>query len=257
MPIPEPDLALLQLIARGGIVAADHIADRVFRMEAEDLITARRRSDARLHLLVLKGYLEARPITLELSEASSISDVAAVVGKLYFTEAYSVTQKANLDFGVPLPPSLQESFVEHHVKSMEAIWRVELTYRLRGYQIAGWKTESDLIRDSFKGRVFRDLRPRQESANAAQLVLDLAGSDDAGDEGGEALAMFPDAVLAVVPPGSRTIETINIEYVSRHYTDQMIAEKAAAFSGTTVWAADTAATASRVERITGAEALLV
>ena len=75
--------------------------------------------------------------------------------------------------------------------------------------------------------------------------------------GGEILAMYPDAVLAVVPPDGGPAEAINIEYVSRHYSDQMIAEKAKAFSGITVWAADTASTAARIARITGAEALLV
>ena len=53
---------------------------------------------------------------------------------------------------------------------------------------------------------------------------------------------------------------MDIEYVSRSYTDKMIEEKRDAFTGTrTVWAcpSDSPATVERVEAITGEEALTV
>jgi hypothetical protein len=261
MPFADPDIALIQLVARGGVVAADHIADRLFRSEADDLLSARKKSDAALQRLVLKGYLEARPVTLGASKASTVGDVGALVGEQYFTQTYSITQKANLEFNLPLPPTLRENFVEHHVRTMDAIWRVERDYRRRGSSVVGWKTESELIRDNFKGKVFRDLSEgEQQKHNTSQLVESLIGEEvdfGARGKGGEILAKYPDAVLEVVSPETGQVETINVEYVSRHYTDEMIADKAKAFAARTIWAADSASTAARIQRITGTEALLV
>jgi hypothetical protein len=235
MPAANPRIAVIQLVGKAGLILGDHIADRVFRNEAESLLAARPRANAALHRLLLMGYLEARPVAIELTDASSLSDVSRTAGGVAFDQGFTLTQKAALEFNLPLPPTLREPFVTHHVKTLEAIWKVERDLRLRGADLVSWKTESELIRESFRGKKF--------------------GSDDV------IVPKFPDAQILVRASGSSTEpEAINIEYVSSKYTNEMIQEKARAFAGTrTIWAVpgNSPGTAARVERITGMEALPV
>jgi hypothetical protein len=227
-----PEVAILQLVGKAGLLTADHIADRLFKHEAEDLVAAVPRTEAKLHRLLLKGYLEHRTVAYELAGASTPSGAARAVGGVAFDRGYTITQKASQDFNLPLPPTLRESFLTHHVKTMEAIWHVERDYRARGYHVLDWKTESELVRDNFEGKVFRR---------------------------GVIVPKFPDAQITVQAPDG-TSETVNIEYVSRSYTDKMIDEKRSAFAGTkTIWAcpSDSPSTVSRVAALTGEEPLTV
>jgi hypothetical protein len=235
MPAANPRIAVIQLVGKAGLILGDHIVDRVFRNEAEKLLAARPRANAALHKLLLMGYLDARPVAIELTDANSLSDVSRMAGRVVFDQAFTLTRKAALEFNLPLPPTLREPFVTHHVKTLEAIWKIERNLGLHGTEIVSWKTESELIRENFRGKKF--------------------GSDDV------ILPMFPDAQIFVRPSDSgATPVAINIEYVSSKYTNDMIREKARAFAGTrTIWAVpgNSPATATRVERITGTEALLV
>jgi hypothetical protein len=47
---------------------------------------------------------------------------------------------------------------------------------------------------------------------------------------------------------------VNVEYVTKSYTPAMIAAKASAFRGATVWAVDSHATAAKVASVAGASA---
>ncbi len=76
MPAANARIAILQLVAKAGLVLGDHVADRVFRADAEDLLAARPRADAALRRLVLMGYLDVRPVAIELTEAASRSTLS-------------------------------------------------------------------------------------------------------------------------------------------------------------------------------------
>ena len=158
-----PEVLVLQLVAKAGLVTADIVADRLFRREAEELIRARPRTDARLHRMVLKGYLESRAIAYQATNPTEITKVAGRVAGVAFDQAFTLTQKASLEFNLPLPPTLHESFITHHVKTMEAIWQVERSYRARGYEVLSWETESELVREHFHGKVFRRVRSSRSS----------------------------------------------------------------------------------------------
>jgi len=227
-----PEFEILQLVGKAGLITADHVADRLFRKEAEQLVAAIPRTEAKLHRLVLKGYLEHRTIAYDLADAKTPAGVLQAVAGVAFDRGYTLTQKATRDFNLPLPPTLRESFITHHVKTMEAIWHVERDFRARGYDVVSWKTESELVREQFHGKVFQR---------------------------GIVVPKFPDAQITV-RAADGTTETINIEYVSRSYTDKMISEKREAFAGTrTVWAcaSDSPATTARVQAITGEEPITV
>ena len=236
MLAPNPRIAVLQLVGKAGLVLGDHIVDRVFRDEAESLLAARPRARAALHRLVIMGYLNARHVAVDLTDASSVADVSRTAGRVAFDQAFTLTQKASLEFN-PLPPTLRDALVTHHVKTLDAIWKVERDLQFHGCELVSWKTESELIRESFRGKRF--------------------GIDEI------TLPKFPDAQLLVRArdaDSDAAPEPINIEYVSSKYTDEMIREKARGFAGTrTIWAvpANSACTAARVEQITGTEALLV
>jgi hypothetical protein len=227
----NPKLAVLQLVAKAGLLTADQLADRLFRSEAEDLLRARTRANATLHRLVLAGYLEKRAVAYELAGARTPADVGRSVGGVAFDHAFTVTRKASEELKLAAPVTIRDSFITHQVKTMEAVWQVERSYRLRGYEVVSWKTENELIREQFRGKVF--------------------------DSSGVVIPKFPDAQLVVQGPDGCS-ETVNVEYVSRGYSDKMIAEKREAFGATrTVWAvsAGSPGTAERVRAITGEEPL--
>jgi hypothetical protein len=230
LPREDRRLAILQLVGKSGLMLADHLADRLFRKEAEELIHARPRTDAALHRLILEGYLESRDVAYQLTDASKPADAGRAIAGVGFDQALTLTRKASLEFNLPLPPTLRESFITHHVRTMEAIWNVERDFRARGYDVVSWKTETELMREQFHGQVFKR---------------------------GTVVPMLPDAQLVVRSPDGAE-ETINIEYVSRSYTDKMIREKHGAFGALrTIWAlpASQERLAERVAAITGEEPL--
>lgn len=233
MTVDPFDLLVLQIVARGGIMVQDQITDRIAQENAEQIFGRSRNLEASLKRLQVQGYLELRPVVYSAATASpgNVDDVAIRVGKKVFDRAYYVTQRASGEFNMALPPSVRESFLEHHLKTLDAAHRLERRFRDQGCEILSFKLESDLIRERSSGKVF--------------------------DHRGMALGKFPDAVLTVRHPDGRE-ESINIEYVSSKYTDQMIREKHDQFTGKTAWAASNEETANRVERITGGgEVLLV
>lgn len=225
------DLALVQLVARAGLILGDQVTNRAFRQDPEAFI--RRPPEARLKRLAVQGYLETRPVAFAVSDSSLGNEGESIhrVGKVAFAKAYLVTQKASAELNLALPATPRDPLVTHHLKTLEVLAQLETAHRAKGDTIVEFKMEAQLIREQFKGRVF-------------------------GGPGQQILPKFPDAVLTVQHPDG-SIETINVEYVSSKYTDRMIREKTAAFRGPVVWAASNPETAARVEAITGQEPLIV
>jgi hypothetical protein len=225
------DFALLQLVARAGLILGDQVANRAFRENPEAFI--RRPAEARLKRLAVQGYLETRPVVFAASDSSLGNEKEALlrVGKVTFAKGYLVTQKASDELNLALPETPREPLIAHHVKTLDALERLEHQHRAKGDTIVEFKTEAQLIREEFKGRVF-------------------------GGPGQQIVPKFPDAILIVRHPDG-TNETVNVEYVSSKYTDQMIREKAAAFRGPVAWAVSNSETAARVQAITGEEPMIV
>ncbi|NTX67640.1 hypothetical protein HUA74_44035 [Myxococcus sp. CA051A] len=243
--------AIVEFVARLGLVATDDLVNRFVRNEGEDLFEATSRGDIILKRLALNNYLAMRPVvidglnwatagTVRTGHGPAIDGIFAArkharVGRHYFTRAVYVTPHAAASFNLPLPPTPRERFVEHHLKTVRALLEVEKSLTAQGYRVIAMKGEEALIRESFRAN--------------------LTGRAGQG-ETRKAAEHYPDAQLVVESPeGQRT--TINVEYVTSKYTDKMIASKAAAFSGPTVWAADRPGTARRIESLTGRSALLV
>jgi hypothetical protein len=224
------DLALVQLVARAGLILGDQVANRAFRDDPEAFI--RKSPESRLRRLVAQGYLEARPVVFAASGSLCDGKEAAVrVGRVAFAKAYLVTQKSAAELNLALPTTPRDPLVTHHVKTLEALERLECQVRANGDTVVDFKMEAQLIREQFNGRVFGG--PRQQI-----------------------LPKFPDAVLTVRHPDGST-ETLSVEYVSAKYTSRMIREKAAAFRGAVVWAASNPETAARIEAVTGQEPMIV
>jgi hypothetical protein len=221
-------LQVIHFVANAGLVSMDQVVNHFFRKNGEDMLAARPRARAALKRLMVRGYLNARPIVLGPIDA--VADPSRLVGHHYFTKGLFITQRASADFNIPLPPTLREDLIGHHLKTMDALLRVEESLFEQGYDTLGFKAEAQLLREQFRGRIF----------DGQQNVL----------------PKFPDAQLTVRGPDG-TVSTINVEYVTAKYTNSQIQEKHDAFSGPTVWAADSAATAKRVEAVTGEEPLLV
>jgi hypothetical protein len=148
-----------------------------------------------------------------------------------WTQVVYTTPRAALHFAVPLPPDIRQAFIPHYVRTMDACLQLEKRLESRGFDVRRITGENQLIRESFKGQVFK---------------------------AGRVVPKFPDAQLLVRGPDGRE-ETLNVEYVTRSYTPAMIAAKARAFVGPTVWAVDSHATAAKVAAHAGdsADILLV
>jgi hypothetical protein len=216
----------------------DRIADRFFRDQHETLLDAHPRASVALKQLALKGYLEARPVVLPAIDMMATGKPSRVVADQYFTLLYCLTPRASRHFNVPLPPNLRENFVQHHLRTLDAIVTVEKHYFWStDARVVDFKMESQLVREAFAGHTFGGpaYHPRTE----------------------EARGKFPDAIVTIqTQAGER--EDVRIEYVTRNYTDKMLAEKAAAWTtGRTVWACSEASTARRIEAITGERPLLL
>jgi hypothetical protein len=234
----DTDLLVLQLVAKAGIILADHVTERLYRAQFQDDQSARAASNAALRRLVVRQYVEMRPYAVDITEARTDLEVPVACLRTYFTQSCSVTSKVKRDFNIALPASMPESFVAHHFSTMDALWRAEGQFRQDGYEVVDWMPESALIRASLREKA-QGVRRR----SGAVVQEAVSGK-------------YPDAVLVVRAP-SGIEESVNVEVVSRHYTDEMIRAKKAGFTGRTIWAATDAATALRVQRITGEAPLLV
>jgi len=225
------DVAVIQLVARAGLILGDQVGERAFAGDPE--ASVRRGHDAVLRRLVARGYLETRPVAFAVSGArlDRAPGAAARLGKVAFAKGYLVTRRASEELNLALPAPPREALVDHHVKTLDALARVERRERARGSEVLGFKMEAQLIREGFKGRVFDGPRP-------------------------QILPRFPDAILSVRRADGSAAQ-INVEYVSSKYTDTMIREKAEAFSGPVVWAVSNPETGARVAAITGEEPLVV
>lgn len=231
--------AIVEFVARLGCIGGDHLANWLSRNRSQDLFGSSDDAHAVIKRLVVSGYLEARPVVVETARVVGTKNPPAALAKRLkdtrflkrqFTYAFSVTKKAALDHNLPLPPTTRENFINHHFKTVEACFRAELELKARGYRVRSMTAESQLIKENFKGQIF----------NGQQNIV----------------PKFPDAMMEVEAPDGTT-QHINVEYVSTKYTDEMIREKAAAFRGPTIWAVSTPKQVARVQRITGANALLV
>lgn len=236
------DAYIVKLVARGALVSAEYVADRVARDDAENPLGRRRRNiAATLHRLERRGYLQTRPITYAASRGQPSGGAHANLhaGRVVFDTGYYVTPRASRELNVPLPPNIREAFVDHHVQTLNAVRHLEDHYRAQGISVVGFRTESQLIREDFAGKTF-DSRYRQRLAT----------------ENGSVSLKYADAVVTIRHPDGHS-EDVSVEYVSSKYTDDQIREKHKAFTGRVVWAVSSSATAARVTAITGEEPLVL
>ncbi len=235
--------AVIEFVGRAGVVSVDHIADRFVAKHHGDIFAARRSAKGLVKELVLHQWLTRRDYVLPVARsvpgilsAAKIPEphlaVAAglvathPVWRQAWTQVVYTTPRAALQFAVPLPPDIRQAFIPHYVRTMDACLQLEKRLESRGFNVRSITGENQLIRENFKGQVFK----------AGRLV-----------------PKFPDAQLVVRGPDGRE-ETLNVEYVTRSYTPAMIAAKAKAFTGPTVWAVDSQATAAKVTANAGADA---
>lgn len=238
--------AVVEFVGRAGVVSVDHLANRFVRENAEDLFSARPRALALVKNLVLREWLMNREFVLPaarsvpgLIQAAQIPQpgfAAAAAGiatlpvwRQAWTHVVHVTPRAAAHFQVPLPPDLRRAFIPHYLATMDACLKLEQQLDTRGYQVLDMVGENQLIRESFAGRVFK---------------------------AGHVVPKFPDAQLTVRAPGG-AVEVLNVEYVTRSYTPEMIRAKARAFRGPTVWAADCPATAAKISAAAGSDAVVI
>jgi hypothetical protein len=227
----NPELAVhavLEFVGRMGFVGLDHLVERFVQDEGGDFFAARRRGQSALKRMVARGYLETRPVVVPAIGAAARKEA---LPDEVVTRVYYLSQHAALTQNLPLPPNLREAFIPHYLKTMEAMLEVERQLKAEGNTVLSFKGEEALVREEFKGKLFRR---------------------------GAIVPKFPDGVLhAAGPDGSEF--TVSIEYVTRSYTDEMIAEKKEAFSGRVVWAVDRESTAARVQDVAGpnAEVMIV
>jgi hypothetical protein len=239
-PLPPPtsprERALLEWIARAGIADFDRLVNRFFRQEHETLLDASPRAEAALKRLVLKGYLNARPLVLDGAKAAATGNPSHLA-RHYVLRAYCLTPRTSWSFDLPLPPNLRENFVEHHLKTLDALATIEKHQLSAGTKVLGFRMETQIMREDFQGNDFRG----RAATGATQEVI----------------SKLPDAQLTLQRPDG-TLEQLNVEYVSAKYSDQMIREKAMAWRGqSTVWAVPNHATADRVHAVTGQLAVIV
>jgi len=237
LPIPtsQRERALLDWVSRAGVADFDRLVSRFFRAEGETLQQAAPRAEAALKRLVAKGYLNARPLVMEGARAAKTGKVHPAA-RHHVLRGYSLTPHASASLALPPPPKLRESFVEHHLRTLDALADAERHQLAAGNQVLGFKMETQIMSEASLGKDFR----AQAAARTPEVVSKL-----------------PDAQLTIQRPDG-TVEQVNVEYVSAKYSDQMIREKAASWRGqATVWAAPNQATAARVLAVTGQLAVLV
>ena len=238
--------AVLEFVGRAGVVTVDQVVDRFIRDNHEDLFAAQRSAKGFLKELVMHNWLQKREFVLPVArsipgvlQAAKIPQphLAFGAGMVAFHPVYRqawqqvvyTTPRAASQFSVPLPPDLRQAFIPHYLRTMDACLALERRYESRGCTVTRIAGENELIRENFKGRVFR---------------------------AGVVLPKFPDAQLTVRAPDGAT-HVVNVEYVTKSYTPAMIASKARAFTGPTVWAVDSYATAAKVRDVAGSDADLL
>ena len=178
-----------------------------------------------------RGYLEQRSLVMEGAKANAYANPHHLA-EHHVALVYRVTPRASTGLAVPLLPPLRDNFAHHHFKLLNAVEVVERQMLSSGGRVLGFKLESQLIQDCFKGKLF-NARTQQVVPKFADARLTLRSADGA-------------------------VEEVNLEYVSPKYTDEMIREKAEAWRGSrTVWAAPSPAIAARVQAITGEPVLIV
>lgn len=117
----------------------------------------------------------------------------------------------------------------HHMKTLDAVQRIEESVRRRGGVVVEFRVEAAIRAEAQRGR-----RTRR----------------------GDSFDAFPDAVCTVAfptPNGERR-ERVAVEYVTSKYCDADIRAKHESFAGEydqALWFADRPRTAARVRRVTG------
>lgn len=238
--------AVVEFVGRAGVVSVDHIADKFVVANHEDLFASRRTAKGLVKELVLREWLMNREFVMPTARsipgiisagnipAPHLAVAAGMVAahpvwKQAWTHVVYTTPRAAAELAVPLPPDLRKAFLPHYLRTMDACLSLEKRFEAQGFSVVSITGENQLIREQFRGQVFSK---------------------------GRVVPKFPDAQLVVESPtGERT--TVNVEYVTKAYTPQMIREKAQAFSGPTVWAVDSYATAAKVSANAGAAAELI
>lgn len=227
--------AVVEFVGRAGLVSVDQVANRFIRVHHEELFPAKDATRAVVKELIVREYLQRREYVLptmrslpEMVEAAQIPEphlavaagliAARPVWRQAWTHVVNVTPRAAADFAVPLPPDLRQAFLPHYLRTMDACLALEKRFAARGFEVLAITGENQLIREHFAGKVFR---------------------------AGRVVPKFPDAQLRVQGPDGHTT-VVNVEYVTKSYTPEMIREKAHSFTGPTVWAVDSAATAAKV-----------
>lgn len=238
--------AVVEFVGRAGVVTVDHVADKFIRGNAEDIFAARRSAQGLVKELVMHQWLQKREFVLPAARSlPGIVRAAAIpephlaiaagmveahpIWRQAWTHVVYTTPQAADRFAVPLPPDLRRAFIPHYLRTMDACLALEKRYEARGFKVVSITGENQLIRESFAGQVFRK---------------------------GRVVPKFPDAQLVVRGPDGTT-ETVNVEYVTKAYTPAMIAAKASAFKGPTVWAVDAPSTGAKVAAVAGADADLL
>ena len=117
----------------------------------------------------------------------------------------------------------------HHVKTLDAVQRIEESVRCRGGRVVEFRVEAAIRVEAQRGR-----RTRR----------------------GDSFDAFPDAVctLAFPTPHGERRERVAVEYVTSKYCDADIRAKHDSFAAEydrTLWFADRPRTAARVKRLTG------
>ena len=187
------------------------------------------RAEETLKVLRRQGFLSSRTVVLR---GAAVGQGARSRGGAV-VRVFGLTATASNSLSLPHAPKLRDHFLVHHLKTLEALSRVGRGESWVGGTVESFRMEPELVQQLFAGRTFRP------GTSAAEL------------------GKLPDAQALVRRPDGSASQ-VNVEYVTRSYTDAMILEKATAWAGTpTIWACSDAATAARVESITGHPALVV
>lgn len=198
MSLSVATLRCLKLVNRAGVATAAHLNI----------------SDRQLRSLVTSGYLVAQFVPVGDSRI----------------RCYTLGKRATRTLGFPHPAPLRPAFVEHQLRTLDAVLLLQRTGQCG--KVVDFKAEHSLVREAFAGNTFRP--------GASTVAVDK----------------LPDAVITVERDGAR--DDVRVEYVSRKYTDEQIRAKATAWtSGSTVWVCSDSATSGRLARLTGQPAILL
>ena len=235
-----------EFVGRAGVVSVDHLANKFVAKYYQDIFRQKYEANQIVKAMVLREWLMAREFVVPVSKslpgivgAAQLVKPYAIAGAAILATGpvwqqqwtkivYTTTKSADL-FNVPLPPDIRQAFIPHYLHTMDACLALEKQFESKGIDVLRITGENQLIRENFKGQVFRR---------------------------GVVVPKFPDAQLQVRNvDGSE--EAINVEYVTKSYTPAMIRDKAKHFKGPTVWAVDSRATAAKVTANVGNSANII